>query len=78
MMSTVTYDYADEIFTLYTGNTLNQIADGADPAQASASCPNGIDLDRFGEAAQALRRAARRTSASRSASSAASAPSRTS
>jgi len=51
MMSRVTYEYADEIFTLYTGNTLDQIADGADPKKIRV-IPNGIDLTRFGEAAQ--------------------------
>ncbi len=50
MMSTVTYEYADEIFTLYTGNTLEQIKDGADPNKLRI-IPNGIDLERFGEAA---------------------------
>ncbi|MDH3592289.1 MAG: GT4 family glycosyltransferase PelF [Planctomycetota bacterium] len=50
MMSTVTYDYANEIFTLYTGNTLDQISDGADPGRIRVIA-NGIDLDRFGEAA---------------------------
>jgi len=51
MMSGITYEYADEIFTLYTGNTLDQIADGADPNKIRV-IPNGIDLTRFGEAAQ--------------------------
>jgi glycosyltransferase involved in cell wall biosynthesis len=52
MMSQVTYEYADEIFTLYTGNTIEQIKDGADPNKIRV-IPNGIDLERFGEAAQA-------------------------
>ncbi|MHC4955126.1 MAG: GT4 family glycosyltransferase PelF [Planctomycetota bacterium] len=51
MMSRTTYEYADEIFTLYTGNTLDQISDGADPKKIRV-IPNGIDLTRFGEAAQ--------------------------
>jgi len=51
MMSRTTYEYADEIFTLYTGNTLDQIADGADPKKLRV-IPNGIDLTRFGEAAK--------------------------
>jgi len=53
MMGGITYEYADEIFTLYTGNTLDQIKDGADPRRIRV-VPNGIDLDRFGEAAQAF------------------------
>jgi glycosyltransferase involved in cell wall biosynthesis len=53
MMSRVTYEYADEILTLYTGNTFEQMKDGADPKKLRI-IPNGIDLDRFGEAAQRL------------------------
>ncbi|MHC4959009.1 MAG: GT4 family glycosyltransferase PelF [Planctomycetota bacterium] len=51
MMSTITYAHANMIYTLYTGNTLTQIQDGADPAKIEV-IPNGIDLDRFGEAAK--------------------------
>ena len=51
MMSGITYDYADEIFTLYTGNVTEEIKDGADPRKIRI-IPNGIDLDRFGEAAE--------------------------
>ena len=51
MMGRTTYEYADEIYTLYTGNTLDQIADGADPDKIRV-IPNGIDLTRFGEAAK--------------------------
>ena len=51
MMSRITYEYADEILTLYTGNTYEQIKDGADPHKIRV-IPNGIDLDRFGEAAR--------------------------
>jgi len=51
MMSRVTYDYADEIFTLYTGNTYEQVKDGADPRKIRV-VPNGIDLQRFGEGAR--------------------------
>jgi len=50
MMSRICYDACDEIFTLYTGNTRDQIKDGADPKKLRV-VPNGIDLDRFGEAA---------------------------
>ena len=53
MMSRITYQYADEIFTLYNGNTKEQIKDGADPHRIRV-IPNGIDLERFGEAAQAF------------------------
>ncbi|MHC4547834.1 MAG: GT4 family glycosyltransferase PelF [Planctomycetota bacterium] len=53
MMSRITYEYADEIFTLYTGNTREQMKDGADPRKIRV-IPNGIDLDRFGEAAAAF------------------------
>jgi glycosyltransferase involved in cell wall biosynthesis len=51
MMSRITYEYADEILTLYTGNTTEQIKDGADPARVRV-IPNGIDRERFGEAAR--------------------------
>jgi glycosyltransferase involved in cell wall biosynthesis len=51
MMSRITYEYADEILTLYTGNTIEQMKDGADPSRLRV-IPNGIDLDRFGEAAR--------------------------
>ncbi len=50
MMSRITYEYADEIFTLYTGNAEEQIRDGADPNKIRV-IPNGIDMERFGEAA---------------------------
>ena len=53
MMSRITYEYSNEILTLYTGNTIEQMKDGADPAKLRI-IPNGIDLDRFGEAAQRL------------------------
>lgn len=53
MMSRITYEYADEIFTLYDGNTLMQIDDGADPRKIRV-IPNGIDLKRFGESAAAF------------------------
>jgi polysaccharide biosynthesis protein PelF len=51
MMSRITYEYADEILTLYTGNTIEQMKDGADPSRLRV-IPNGIDLERFGEAAK--------------------------
>ncbi|MCP3860467.1 MAG: DUF3492 domain-containing protein, partial [Phycisphaeraceae bacterium] len=52
MMSRICYEYADEIFTLYEGNTHMQIRDGADPEKLRI-VPNGIDLGRFGAAAEA-------------------------
>ena len=52
MMSTITYEYANEILTLYTGNVREEIKDGADPRKIRI-IPNGIDLDRFGESAKA-------------------------
>ncbi len=53
MMSELTYAYSDEIFTLYQGNTIMQMADGADGSKIRV-VPNGIDLTRFGEAAERL------------------------
>jgi len=53
MMSRITYEYANEILTLYVGNTREQIKDGADPRRLRV-IPNGIDLERFGEAADAF------------------------
>lgn len=50
MMSRVCYRLADEIFTLYEGNTDFQVKDGADRGKIRV-VPNGIDLKRFGEAA---------------------------
>ncbi len=50
MMSRITYQYSDEILTLYTGNTLEQMRDGADPDKLRVIA-NGIDLERFGVAA---------------------------
>ena len=40
------YDQADEITTLYEGNQLFQIADGA-PQEKLKIIPNGVDVDRF-------------------------------
>jgi len=53
MMSRITYEYADKILTLYVDNTREQIKDGADPRRLRV-IPNGIDLERFGEAADAF------------------------
>jgi polysaccharide biosynthesis protein PelF len=50
MMSRICYEYADEIYTLYKGNCDMQIKDGADPEKLHIVA-NGIDLKRFGEAA---------------------------
>ena len=53
MMSRITYEYGDEVLTLYDGNTLEQIKDGCDPRKIRV-IPNGIDLTRFGESAKAF------------------------
>lgn len=50
MMSRICYEHADEIFTLYNGNTRDQVRDGAPPEKLRV-IPNGIDLERFGQAA---------------------------
>jgi glycosyltransferase involved in cell wall biosynthesis len=42
----MTYDAADPIVSLFTGNQERQHRDGADPARTCV-VPNGIDLDRF-------------------------------
>ncbi|MCP5463749.1 MAG: GT4 family glycosyltransferase PelF [Deltaproteobacteria bacterium] len=46
VMSHLSYQYADQIFTLYEGNRLRQIIEGADKEKISI-IPNGINLDRF-------------------------------
>lgn len=51
VMSRICYEHADEIFTLYHGNTLSQICDGADTAKIRV-IPNGINLDRMQDAAR--------------------------
>ncbi len=51
MMSTVTYNFANSIYTLYEGNRTEEIKDGADPNKVEV-VPNGIDIDRFDEAAE--------------------------
>ncbi|OGH56892.1 MAG: hypothetical protein A3G34_06960 [Candidatus Lindowbacteria bacterium RIFCSPLOWO2_12_FULL_62_27] len=45
-MSRVTYQYSDEIITLYSGNQLLQLEDGAPPAKLSI-IPNGISVEAF-------------------------------
>ncbi|MHC4470014.1 MAG: GT4 family glycosyltransferase PelF [Planctomycetota bacterium] len=52
MMGSICYAFADEIFTLYDGNKLTEIKAGADASRIQV-VPNGIDLRRFGEAAEA-------------------------
>lgn len=49
VMSRICYDSADEILTLYEGNRLLQIGDGADK-DLIRIVVNGIDLDRYGNA----------------------------
>jgi glycosyltransferase involved in cell wall biosynthesis len=46
MVSKLTYLYSDEIITLFEGNQLRQIADGADPVKCRV-IPNGIDIEVF-------------------------------
>ncbi|MDP6505721.1 MAG: GT4 family glycosyltransferase PelF, partial [Planctomycetota bacterium] len=46
MMSQISYQYADEIVTLYEGNRKYQIMDGADPDKCKV-IPNGIEMNRF-------------------------------
>lgn len=46
VMSQLTYNHADQIFTLYEGNKQKQILEGADPHKIRL-IPNGIDLKRF-------------------------------
>jgi len=46
LMSRVTYHYSDEIITLYSGNQLLQLEDGAPPEKLSI-IPNGISIDAF-------------------------------
>ncbi len=43
MMGRIAYQYADQIFTLYEGNKIRQIMEGANPDKVSI-IPNGIDL----------------------------------
>lgn len=46
VMSKVSYFYADQIFTLYEGNKLREILEGAKEERIRV-IPNGIDLNRF-------------------------------
>lgn len=48
VMSRLTYGYADRIYTLYEGNKLREILEGADPKKVSI-IPNGINIKAFGE-----------------------------
>ena len=50
-MSKLAYRYADQITTLYEGNKLYQISDGADPQKISI-IPNGVVVNQFREIAQ--------------------------
>ncbi len=47
MMSQITYYYCDEIYTLYEGNKIREILDGAEPRKIKI-IPNGINLKTFG------------------------------
>lgn len=46
MMSGVSYQYADRIFTLYEGNRIREMLEGANPKKISI-IPNGIDVAAF-------------------------------
>lgn len=54
VMSRICYANAAEIFTLYHDNSRDQIDDGADPAKIRI-IPNGIDVERLAQAAEAAR-----------------------
>jgi len=49
-LSRITYAHADLIVTIFEGNRVAQINDGADPARTLV-VPNGVDLAAFGEIA---------------------------
>lgn len=46
VLSRITYQHADKIFTLYEGNRIREIIDGAAPEKISI-IPNGIDVARY-------------------------------
>lgn len=46
LMSQITYQYTDQIYTLFEGNKTRQILEGADASKIKI-IPNGIDLSRF-------------------------------
>jgi polysaccharide biosynthesis protein PelF len=46
VMSRITYEFVDSIYTLYEGNKVREIIEGADPEKISI-IPNGIDLKRY-------------------------------
>lgn len=50
ILSRLTYRYADRIFTLYEGNKVKEIIDGADPRKITI-IPNGIPLQEFADLA---------------------------
>lgn len=47
VMSHVSYQYADRIFTLYEGNKVRQVIEGADASKITI-IPNGLDRHHFG------------------------------
>jgi len=51
IMSQICYEHADEIYTLYSGNTVAQVGDGAD-ADKIFVVPNGIDIEKMAPAAE--------------------------
>ncbi|MFA6915106.1 MAG: GT4 family glycosyltransferase PelF [Parachlamydiales bacterium] len=46
--STLCYEACEKIITLYEGNLIMQIADGADPSKLTV-IPNGIDVEKFSQ-----------------------------
>lgn len=46
IMSHLSYEYADQLFTLYEGNRVRQVLEGAD-AEKISIIPNGIDIKSF-------------------------------
>ncbi len=45
-LSQITYQFSDEIITLYEGNRQSQIGDGADPDKCRV-IPNGLDINKY-------------------------------
>lgn len=51
VMSSLTYRYVDKIYTLYEGNKIREVTDGADPQKISL-IPNGINIEMFASLAR--------------------------
>lgn len=48
VMSQISYTYADRIFTLFEGNKMREILEGADPKKVTI-IPNGIEIKKFAD-----------------------------